>query len=77
MLQEAINLGLTLNMKYVSERFAEVWEEDPSKLFTDAKQAPEEIQQMGQQTNTPNPKAQANIKPQVQQNAVKIEPKKE
>lgn len=33
MLQEARALGLPLNMDYVSERWAEIWNEDSSKLF--------------------------------------------
>ena len=37
-IQDAIALGLQLNPAYISERFAETWGEDPSKLF--APQAP-------------------------------------
>jgi len=33
MINDAIALGLNLNMDYVGQRFAQVWEEDPSKLI--------------------------------------------
>lgn len=33
MLQDAINLGLRLNLDYIEERFAQVWEEDSAKMF--------------------------------------------
>lgn len=33
MMIDAMNLGLRLNPDYVERRFAQVWEEDPSKMF--------------------------------------------
>lgn len=65
MIQEAIGLGLPLNMKYVSERFAQVWEEDPSKLFSDIQPMPQsqEITNQGQKAGVPNPNALDNIMP--------------
>jgi hypothetical protein len=30
---DAANLGLRLNLDYVEERFAQIWEEDPAKMF--------------------------------------------
>jgi hypothetical protein len=64
MLQEAIGIGLQLNMKHVAERFAEVWEEDPSKLFTDTPEQPvEQMEDQGQVGGVPNPAAMDNIEP--------------
>lgn len=33
MVVDAMNLGLRLNLGYIEQRFAQVWEEDPSKMF--------------------------------------------
>ena len=33
MVEDALNLGLRVNFDYIEQRFAEVWEEDPSKMF--------------------------------------------
>jgi hypothetical protein len=34
MISNAIALGLPINMSYIQEEFASMWEKDPSKLFT-------------------------------------------
>ena len=39
MMGRAMNLGLNLSPDYVQTRFAEIWEEDPAKMFTDPSQA--------------------------------------
>jgi len=43
---DAVNLGLPLNMDYVMEKFAEVWGDDPTKLFSKGQQ--QMAQQQGQ-----------------------------
>lgn len=69
MLTEGVNLGLPFNMQYVQERFAEVWEEDPSKLFSaeqpDLTQQTAGVPGVSNESGMPNPKAQANMKPTV------------
>lgn len=42
MIDDAIALGLRLNLDYVEERFAEVWQESPSKMFERGKEIPPE-----------------------------------
>lgn len=40
MVQGAMNLGLRLNQDYIEKRYAEVWEEDPAKMFEKQPEAP-------------------------------------
>jgi hypothetical protein len=49
MVQTAAGMGLTLSQSFVKERFAEVWEEDPNKMFEQI--APPVPQPMGTQPN--------------------------
>jgi hypothetical protein len=38
--QDAMALGIPLNPQYVADRFAQVWEEDPTKMFMNKEQMP-------------------------------------
>ena len=40
MVAEAMGLGLRLNIDHIEQRFAEVWEEDPGKMFQAKQQQP-------------------------------------
>jgi hypothetical protein len=40
MVMDAAELGLRMNPSYVEERFAQVWEEDPGKMFVKEEMAP-------------------------------------
>jgi len=57
-------LGLRLNMDYVEQRFAQVWEEDPAKMFTVAmpQQPMQPPQAGGQQGGVQAPKVSPQIK---------------
>ena len=45
MIRDAVELGLRLNPDYIEQRFAQVWQEDPSKMFMkEEQQAPQEGQ---------------------------------
>ena len=63
MVREAMDIGLQPNMKYIAERFAQVWEEDPGKMFVNAEQPPQEPMAQGQQAGIANPRAMTNIEP--------------
>jgi len=39
--QDAMALGIPLNPQYVADRFAQVWEEDPTKMFLSKDQMPQ------------------------------------
>ncbi len=41
MIQDAQNLGMNLNQEFVQRRFAQVWEEDPAKMFSSGAPQPE------------------------------------
>jgi hypothetical protein len=40
-MQDAMSLGLRVNPSYVEERFAQTWDEDPSKMFLKEEQVPQ------------------------------------
>jgi hypothetical protein len=40
-MQDAMSLGLRVNPGYIEERFAQTWDEDPSKMFLKEEQAPQ------------------------------------
>ena len=41
-MMQQLMLFPNVNMKYAGERFAEIWEENPAKLFSGEEQVPEE-----------------------------------
>jgi hypothetical protein len=56
MISEGVNLGLRFNPSHVEERFAEVWEENPSKLFMQqAMPGQQPMAQQGQQQGAQSP----------------------
>jgi len=61
MIEQATNLGLPLNPSYVEERFAQVWDEDPSKMFLQNQPVMPE-----QQAGAGSPVATPKIAPKVQ-----------
>jgi len=64
---DAKALGLQLNPEYVQQRFAEVWDEDPSRLFLSKKEAmatQQGGQQMGMQEQQ-RPETSASFSPKV------------
>jgi hypothetical protein len=65
MIQDATNMGLPLNMKTVAERFAQVWEEDPSKLFSTPQPQIAPVAGVPNAPGQPNAKAQTNFQPQI------------
>jgi hypothetical protein len=63
MIQEGMAIGLTFNPDYISQEFAEVWEKDPAKLFSQAPPTPQPV--AGQ--NQPQPVNKPVVQGRVQQ----------
>ena len=63
--QDAMALGIPLNPQYVADRFAQVWEEDPTKMFLSKDQMPQPEtpqQQAGGIPTVKSPKVQIPVK---------------
>lgn len=68
MILDGKNLGLNFNLDYISQEFAEVWEKDPAKLFSQAPPQPLPAVQSNQPGQSGQPIIRANInKPVIQQ----------
>lgn len=65
MIMDAKNLGLNLNPDYVSQRFAEAWEEDSAKLFSQT--PPPQPQPQGQPVQGGQPQQKPAVKGIVKQ----------
>jgi len=72
MMQDAIALGLRLNIDYVEEEFAKTWEKDPAKMFAKGIMGMQEMEGQGMKGGpaAPQPKVEGpkieslNSKPQ-------------
>jgi len=69
MVMGAMNMGLRINPNYIEQRFADVWEEDPNKLFMMGQVQPQQPQQEGQGPEIKPPKIGVNTGTAVKQNA--------
>jgi hypothetical protein len=49
MSQQAMVMGLRLNQNYMEDRFAEVWDEDPTKMYSREEITPEQLAALQQQ----------------------------
>jgi len=72
MIQDAIALGLRLNIDWTEERFAQTWEEDPAKMFAKGME-PGLAEQPGEGTALPKPKVAG---PEIQSLNAKPQPSK-
>ncbi|NIA04108.1 MAG: hypothetical protein GWP09_02040, partial [Nitrospiraceae bacterium] len=71
MIQQAVSLGLQLNPDYVAKRFAEVWNEDASKMFASGGGMPNQ----NQNPPAPNPQnPQQNQPKQAGSTSVNLKP---
>ena len=63
MVTDAINIGLRLNPDYIEERFAQVWDEDPNKMFIKAPPMPQGGVQQQETGSAPSKTISPQVKP--------------